>query len=181
MRCWHLCPDRGIALGAAAKCGSTALTKLVKANEPNATGVRMGWSDVPQGFETVAVVRHPIDRFASLYANIQERPRSRWNFYAQFEGLSPWYCFDKLLEVDNSLTYDFHFQAQSLCLGPRLDVVVRLEHFAGWWIGRYPDSVAPEQLNMTRNRVELDDRTQDRVMNRYRDDLALWERAYAGT
>jgi hypothetical protein len=183
MRAWHICPKWQMAIGAAAKCGSTALAKAIEANSAHRLPVldarhgRECWSVVPPSYRKVFIIRHPVDRFASLYANIQQRKRSDQNLYKQLEGLSPWDCFDRILENWNDLTYDFHFQPQSLCMGPPGGVeLVRLENFEKWWAVNLPDARPPRKMNES-SAVELDDRTADRVINRYREDLEFWRRA----
>lgn len=183
MRAWHICPKWEMAFGAAAKCGSTMLANWVAANGahrlnvPDARHGRECWSIIPEDYERVAIVRHPVDRFASLYANVQQRKRSDQNFYKQLEGKSPWDFFDRLLELSNDLLYDFHFQPQALCLGPHVDTAIRLESFAEWVNSCMPDVRRPKQVNESKP-VEIDDKTAARVLNRYRDDLALWEGAW---
>jgi hypothetical protein len=179
MRAWHACPRWNIALGAAAKCGSTTLARLVadndicKAADPRL--VRVGRSDVPKGLETVAVIRHPVDRFASLYANIQQRHRSRNNYYAQFEGLGPSAVLDRIIEC--GIENEFHTQRQCLALG-EYATGVRLEAFGRWFAARFPDAVPPQHLNESRQ-VDIDDRTAERVLSWYARDFKLWEAAHA--
>ena len=143
---------------------------------------------IPQNCYRVAIVRDPVSRFALLYANIQQRKRSDQNFYKQLEGLSPWDCFDKLIQLSPDLTYDFHFQPQHLCLGPaeKIDRFVRLEHFTEWGQNNTPtpelrawaDKIGKHNESQP---VVIDEKTADRVRNRYREDQALWEKAWASS
>lgn len=192
MRAWHIMPKFGVALGAAAKCGSTMLAKMVQGNHrlpvADARHGRECWSLIPLGCYRVAIVRDPVSRFGSLYANIQQRKRSDQNFYKQLEGLSPWDCFDKLIKLSPDLTYDFHFQPQHLCLGPegKIDRFVRLEHFTEWWKNNAPTELLRSwgdkigKYNESKP-VAVDEKTADRVRNRYREDQALWEKAWASS
>ena len=186
MQCWHIIPSWSAALGAAAKCGSTMLAKLVQGRHrlsvADARHGRECWSVIPREYLRVAIIRHPVDRFASLYANIQQRKREPANFYKQLEGLSPWDCFGKLIQLSPDLTYEFHFQPQHLCLGPaeKIDCFVRLEHFNEWWANNAPEparAATPLRTNESLP-VEIDEKTEDRICNRYREDLALWEQAW---
>src|SRR3990167_398564 len=186
MRSWHIVPKWDVALGAAAKCGSTMLATLVQGHHripvADARHGRECWSVIPAGMYRVAIVRNPVDRFASLYANIQQLKREPANFYKQLEGLSPWDCFDELIQLSPDLTYEFHFQPQHLCLGPgeKIDRFVRLEHFTNLWANNAPAparGATPLQINESMP-VEIDEKTEDRICNRYREDLALWENAW---
>lgn len=187
MKAWHICPKWDLALGAGAKAGSTMLAKFVQANKVARLPLadqrygRECWSMIGPTMRRVAIVRHPVDRFASLYANIQQRPREPMNFYKQLEGLSPWDCFDKLIQLSPDLTYDFHFQPQTLQLGPKIDLAVRLEDFSVWVAQALPSTVVQPTRENTSTPVEIDDRTAARVKNRYRDDLRLWEKAWASS
>ena len=182
MRAWQICPTWSLALGAAAKCGSTMLAAFVTANVarrlnvPDARYGREDWSMVPRSYRQIFIVRHPVDRFASLYANIQQRKREPANFYKQLEGLSPWDCFDKLLTLSPDLNYDFHFQPQHFAVGALKPEFVRLEDFDRWVARELPNVIQPKRTNESRP-VEIDERTAARVANRYRQDLALWENA----
>jgi hypothetical protein len=183
MRAWQICPTWSLALGAAAKCGSTMLAAFVGANKarrlnvPDARYGREDWSVIPGSYRRLLIVRHPVERFASLYANIQQRKREPANFYKQLEGLSPWDCFDKLLTLSPDLSYDFHFQPQYLVAGPREPELVRLEHFESWVAAELPSAFPPKRANESQP-VEIDEKTAARVCNRYREDLNLWEKAH---
>jgi hypothetical protein len=127
------------------------------------------------------IIRHPAERFASLYANIQQRQREPMNFYKQLEGLSPWDCFDKLIQLSPGLSYDFHFQPQSSIIPARPVHFVRLEDFAGWVAQSLPNAVPPKVLNASDTAVAIDDKTRDRVINRYKADFEFWEQAGSAT
>lgn len=195
MRAWQICPKWQMAIGAAAKCGSTMLADLVQANSarrlnvPDARQGRECWSMVPKSYRKVFVVRHPVSRFLSLYANIAQRKREPMNFYKQLEGLSPWDCFDKLIQLSPDLMYDVHFQPQHVAAGHQPEGAseveyVRLESFRDWWKEQMPDTIQPRAGLNASVPVDLrllDDKTAARVKKRYEFDLGLWEKAWASS
>jgi hypothetical protein len=150
--------------------------KARRLNVPDARYGREDWSMVPRSYRQVFIVRHPVDRFASLYANIQQRKREPANFYKQLEGLDPWSCFDQLLELSPDLDYDFHFQPQHYAVGVLEPEYVRLEDFERWVARELPAAIKPERLNESRP-VDIDEDTAARVAHRYQQDLTLWENA----
>lgn len=187
MRAWQICPKWSMALGAAAKCGSTMLARLVQANSarrlnvPDARQGRECWSVVPNTYRKVFIVRHPVDRFFSLYSNVQQRPREATNFYKQLEDLNPTRFLDRLLELSPDLTYDFHFQPQALAAGALNLELVRLEAFEEWWQKRGPQgSIPPKKANESdpEEYAEAKIYLAARLADLYRDDLAMWERAW---
>ena len=176
-----------MALGAAAKCGSTTLAHLVVENNAgvlvlhDARYNRKCWSLVPKGYRQIGVVRHPVARFWSLYENVQSRKRSASNFYAQFEGKSPLQLLDA---ISADLDYDFHFQPQGrIGLNRPCVELVRLEALNEWWDKNRPEGatgmpaanqgggLAPADHDTTAVVAPL-------VCELYADDYALWERAY---
>lgn len=188
MRAWQICPKWDMAFGAAAKCGSTMLARLVETNGarrlnvPDARQGRECWSVVPKSYRSVFLVRDPVARFASLYANIQQRKREPMNFYKQFEGLSPWDCFDKLLQASPDLMYDVHFQPQYLSVGILRPEYVRLEDFEAWWPLHGPaGAIGPKKANASAKTVAIDDKTAERVREQYKQDQSLWERSWASS
>lgn len=184
MKVWYICPKWQLALGAGAKCGSTMLAKFVQANKaarmPTADPRhgRECWSMIGPSMPRIAIVRHPVDRFASLVANIQQRAREHGNFYKQFEGMTPADMLDRMLEV--GLEYEFHMQPQVLQLGPKIDQAVDLVHFKAWCEQHLPQHVAPTVENAS-DPVDIDARTAERVCEAYAADFALWERAWASS
>jgi len=183
MKAWQICPKWQMAFGAAAKCGSTMLAKFVENNRarrlnvPDARYGRECWSLIPRDYRAIMIVRHPVERFASLYANIQQRKREPMNFYKQLEGLSPWECLDTLIQLSPALDYDFHFQPQTSIVPARRTEFVRLEDFEGWVRRTLPHAFAPRSENRSESPVEIDSRTADRVLNRYRADFEMWQQA----
>jgi hypothetical protein len=185
MRAWHICPKWRMALGAAAKCGSTMLAKFVEANGAHRLPVkdarygRECWTRIPSSYRAVMVVRHPVDRFMSLYANVQERKRQDQNFYKQLEGLSPSAFLDKLVKVSPDLMADFHFQQQTTIEPPNRDVEhVRLEHFDRWVAQNLPYAVRPRPANESTGGYPVSEELVQRVIAYYLDDFALWEKAH---
>lgn len=188
MRAWHVCHEWKLALGASAKCGSTMLADLVQRSSAtparDARYHRRDFTGVPSRYDLVYIVRHPVARFLSLYRNIQERPRDPLNFYKQLEGLEPLPCFERLLELSPDLTYDFHFQPQTLALGPLSGsqqlTIVRLEAFADWWRREGPKGAAqPKWLNKSvRDVASWPNGLAEAVKAKYQDDYRLWEGAW---
>ena len=136
------------------------------------------WSHIPNGYRQVGVVRHPVDRFYSLYQNIQDRRRGRNNFYAQLEGKTPTEVFEKLLEY--GLDYDFHFQPQ-IRIGltrPQVELI-RLENLDSWWQENKPEGATPMLVANRGSGLApaRDPALEERIREAYADDLKLWERA----
>jgi hypothetical protein len=183
MRAWHVCPSLGLTIGAAAKCGSSTLSALMEGKHwladqgKVADYSRVYAEQTPKHYRTVMVVRDPVARFLSLYANIQQRERSKQNFYAQFEQKEP---FDVLLGLnDKGLDYDFHCQPQYRILPAKREVeYVRLEDLGAWWTANYPHTDQPTKENQSEPLGELDYKTATLVKKLYRQDLELWEKAW---
>ena len=176
MRAWHLIPDRKLAIGASAKCGSTALkTELTGDTQLGCVldGHRVDFSGIPVGYHKVGIVRHPVARQRSLYANIQERERTPTNFYKQFEGKSQWDVFDGIIQA--GLGYDVHFHPQWWIGLKNADELVPLEDLSNWWEETFGYMLPVK--NDSKGHYPEDPETDARVLSRYQTDLRLWERA----
>ena len=187
MRAWTVCPKWRMALGAAAKCGSTTISQLTIADRKfpgkRERNGREDWTAVPtRGYRVVGIVRHPVARFWSLFGNIQARFRGAHNLYKQLEGRDPHYVLDTF---ERDLDYDFHYQPQyriGLLDSPKTELV-RLESLDIWWSVNRPEG-APAMPRANRGEGGLapaDDYLATRIGELYAADLALWERAYAGS
>lgn len=187
MRCWLPTKSWGLALGAAAKCGSTSLREAVLDNGQNhlaygkpAQNHRTDFSEIRKHFRTIGVVRHPVERFYSLYSNVQERfeGRSDQNFYKQFEGERPGELFEAILADPDK---DFHFQPQHRIGLGDADEVIRLEDLSTWWSYVLPDAKPIKDLNSSeytwRSPASRDTRLEAEICELYSTDLILWEGA----
>lgn len=177
MRAWWLDPERNIALGTSAKAGSTSLRKAVTGS--NALGCaadseRIYFDAIPAGYRKIGFIRHPVDRFYSLYRNIQERKRSPRNFYAQFEGKTPWDTFDGIVQA--GLDYDIHFHPQHWIGLNEVDQLIRLDDVPEWWYNEFGEEF-PHRNASAKTSGREDERVAARVRRRYQTDLELWERA----
>lgn len=179
-------PDYGIAWVAPAKSGSSMLRQLTIDNHiyPDVTDLksarhkRIGTASVPAGLWRIGVVRHPVSRFYSLWRNVQERPRSEKNFYKRFEGLSPRQMWDELKVMPFT---DYHFQPQWMVGLYTADQLIRLEDFDDWFITTFSELVPPQHLNVSVRPYERDPSIDEEVLEEYRQDFELWERANGGT
>jgi len=191
LRAWNLFPAWKLAFGAAAKCGSTSLVNLCARENHGELAEwrrrRVYFEEIPHHYRRVAVVRHPLARFKSLYVNIQERPRSKKNFYAALEGREPEQLLDAIKQA--GLDYDIHFQPQVSIGVENADTVVRLEEFDNWWrfvnpygrlgavhgVGKCNASSTPSED------VELSRETELEILRLYARDLEVWELADGST
>lgn len=190
MRAWHICPKWQMAIGAAAKCGSTMLADLVYKNRAHRISVqglsgirsaRQGrecWSTIPAYYRVVMIVRDPIIRFASLLANIKERKRSDTNFYKQFEGLSTLEAARLLEKVGTEHDIHVHPQSSVAPRGREFETV-KLEWFDKWWGLEFPDAAQPERLNPSQNLPEIEYPEAWNIVNDlYKDDVEVWQNAW---
>lgn len=190
MRGWLISPKWNLAIGAAAKCGSTSLAQLFRRNSalrlnvPDARHGRECWSVVPKSYRRVGVIRHPVPRFLSLWHNVQERKRGGANnFYNQFVGKSPEELLDGIEKA--GLDYEFHFQPQYRIGFEELEAeMVRLVDLNAWWeLNRPAGATGMPVENTSVGHVPdadtLADPIADRVCALYERDLRLWESAWA--
>jgi len=182
MRAWHLIPEKQMAIGAAAKCGSTSLRKVIQGSEELGCSIdqeRVPETAIPKGYTRIGIVRHPVARYYSLWNNVQERPRSRQNYYAQFEGKDPEEMLDGILRV--GLDHDVHTQPQYLIGLEKATALVRLENLGAWWekvMGtEFPHRNASKGLAMYNSQDSLS----KRVLGVYPTDYTFWEEADAGS
>lgn len=160
-RAWIVRPDYAIA--ASAKCGSQSLLAYYNLEKFD----RFAEEEVPAKLPKIGIVRNPIDRFWSLYANIQDRKRSHKNFYAQLEGKSPVEVFKAL---EHNWLHDIHYHPQYLIGLKSADYLIRLE-----------DSIFLPHKNSSENSYrEHIVGLENRIRSAYADDFRLWEQAMGG-
>jgi hypothetical protein len=190
MRGWLISPKWELAMGAAAKCGSTSLAQLFKANAalrlnvPDARHGREDWSMVPRSYRIVGVVRHPVPRFLSLWHNVQERKRGGANnFYNQFVGHGPEALLEGIQKA--GLEYEFHFQPQYLIGHEQLGAeLVRLMNLNDWWVQNAPAGatgmpVENKSIGHSPDADTLAHPLAPAICQLYARDLDLWERAWS--
>ena len=185
MRGWQDCQVWKIAIGCAAKCGTTSLARMAFESRARRI-IPIGWSGmrqqridfslIPKGYYKIGVVRHPLDRFYSLVMNIRERTRGKNNFYKQCEGLDVAGIWEI---ISKDLDYDYHFQPQYRVGIDKADVLVKLDHLNEWWDSNKPKGARdmPIENSSSGKGVEPQKEVMASVLKAYETDLKLWERA----
>lgn len=118
----------------------------------------------------VFIVRHPIDRFISLWKSKCRDKQSTAKRYAYIRGLS----IDELLDViEDDEHFDQHWLPQWLVEAGRATELVPFEKFSEWataeGFGELP------HRNKTEGTVELTEEQRRRVLEYYAKDLELYE------
>lgn len=168
-RVWAYIPDFDVTVGIAPKCGSSSWYALLRDNE-------YLYYKAPQPSEdSVFVVRHPIERFISLWKN-KCRNGSRISIvdYDDPYWAAGW-SIDDLLDVMETKLFNHHWWPQSDYEKGLSKKLIPLEEFSDWaektGFGKLP------HRNKTEGTVELTDEQYRRVSAYYIDDIKLYERA----
>ena len=182
LRAWNLIPPHNLALGAAAKAGTTSLTKLTASflggDYREWRKERKFFGQIPKEMNKIGVIRHPVSRFYSLYANTQERPRSPNNLYAAVERRGPEALFE--LIVDKGVYYDVHFHPQHSVGLVEVDTLVRLESLEDWWEKNKQEGFPPlpvSNRSSYKGLLPLPSQLVTSISKLYERDMLLWEAA----
>lgn len=155
---WFNWIEPEISLGTSQKVGFGTLNKA-----KNSLGMLK--RDHPLFEERYWFVRHPVDRFRSLYKYIQtqaELPR-----LVALRRRTPY----ELLEyIEHHWGEDTHWKSQTDHLGEFEAVILPLESM-GMFL---PDFVKRQNVTKSEN-IELDSRTIDKILELYDQDLQLWQ------
>lgn len=166
-KAWLYLPDKKINLGVAPKCGSSSIYKAVGKNyyhPVHFNNVRSIW-----------VVRHPVDRFVSLYENKCVRG-GRINRAGEDKGNLKGWSFEKLLRhVESGKEWNHHWAPQKEMEDKKATEFVPLEEL----------DLLLEELglpllhqNVTKNEPYQPSKGQiARIERLYEDDLRLYEEA----
>ena len=181
---WLHFPTWNFVIGAHNKCGSTTLLDnfCTVHQAPPRRYERLRWEELPSGVRRIGVIRHPSQRFYSLYNEISngQLGRGPGSLYQQMRGMSEWDVLAKIHEL--GLDYDAHFQPQSrIGLFHRGVDLVPLPDLDGWW-----QKHTGRELIHYRDRSQgkpwpVDSDVERRLKELYPSDFMLWERATDGT
>lgn len=159
---WNFSRAR-ISVAAVPKCGNTSLkcASMVMKRSPR---------DAFPYYDTqYALVRHPVDRFKSFYANklLRQGLPSAETF--QDYGDTPEEVFDTIVRRYHSGQWDNHWIPIGELLGDEFSpILVPLQHLS---------SILPAKpQNMTNSsEVRLSPELEDEIKDFYAQDIALWE------
>ena len=154
MKAWIVRPD--FAIGTSAKAGCTSLRKFFELP----SNVRIRFEDVKSNLK-IGIIRNPVKRFWSLYANIQERKRGHNNFYKSLEGKTPKHVLQALQQ---NWLHDVHYDPQYLIGLNEVDYLIRLEDC--FWL--------PKENASNKNWDNGDLGVFNRIRSMYREDWDLW-------
>ena len=128
---WYLLHEHKMAFVTAKKCGSTTLHL--------ATDSRVDHAEVPADYERIAVIRHPVARFWSLFDHIkrgyrfgkrqQELMDSRFDRF-KVEPTQVWAYILRNPEEDVHWSPQHHVWAEE----GQLDRLIKLESLDDWWL-----------------------------------------------
>jgi hypothetical protein len=163
---WLTDRSRKYAFGVPFKNGYTSLKKVL--NGPQAA-IRIPVNHMKKFPNKVFIVRHPLDRFLSLWRN---KARDRGQGVA-VEG----FTMEQLFERIKTGVPDEHWVRQVEMLGRhRKDAkLVRLEDLPAWWWENMQAEFPHE--NQTAPYDEIDPALREQVLEYYADDVRLYDAA----
>jgi hypothetical protein len=161
---WLTDRSRRYAFGVPFKNGYTSVKKVL--NGPQGA-IRIPHNRMKNFSNRVFIVRHPLDRFLSLWRN---KARDHGKGVA-VEGFTMQQLFDRI----KTGTPDEHWIRQVDLLGKfrKGTELVRLENLAAWWW----DNMQAEfpHLNKTDNYDEIAPDLRDQVLEHYAEDVKLYD------
>lgn len=167
LRQWHYAPKLGLSIGAAPKCGSASIRDALSGCEVQTQVVGAG--------RRIWVVRHPVDRFISLWKN-----KCRDGHKLQYRGnryfVKDWTLEALLSFIESNPQPPNHNWAQQHQLeGGHDSTLIALEHLNEWWeeqgFGIMPVS------NPSAGDVEISDAIRGRIIKHYVCDMNLYAEA----
>lgn len=163
---WYTDRSREIAFGVPFKNGYNSVKKVL--NGPQAA-IRIAPNHMKNFRRKVFVVRHPLDRFLSLWRN---KCRDRGSGVA-VEGFTMRQLFERIVTGPE----DEHWTRQVDMLGKyrKEAELIRLEALPEWWWQNMQAELPHE--NRTAPYDEIDDDLRDMVLDYYAEDVALYELA----
>lgn len=163
---WLTDRSRQVAIGVPFKNGYTSILKVLNAKS---APIRIQPNHMKNFRRKVFIVRHPLDRFLSLWRN---KCRDRGAGVA-VEGFTMQQLFDRILTGP----VDDHWRKQVEWLGKyrKEAELVRLEDLPAWW---YENMLAefPHE-NQTAPYDNISDDLRDKVLDYYAEDLDLYNAA----
>jgi len=167
---WFYFKEENFSLGISLKCGTASIKQFVWMNEQadNITSIEPRQVTDDAYF----VVRHPLDRFCSLWKN-KCRDNGSSRYKKLFADMSP----VDLMDFIDSGVKEIHLEQQNTLLnkGNQSAKLIPLEMLEYWWkqsglgeLGRF---------NTSEGDVDIDDELKERILTYYADDLTLYHKA----
>lgn len=165
---WFVVPDWNITIAAAPKVGSSALKQFFHMNEMD--DVRMvNRYDVNPNADIYFVVRHPHDRFASLW---KSKCRDKANILdKRVHDMTP----DELMAHIEAGNKDVHWTPQTTLLGDFNATLIPLEQLGDWFRDRNYGELG--MFNNTEGVMPLSEELHVKICNFYAEDFLLYARA----
>ena len=179
MKFIHVTPWN-LAIAMTPKCGSTSIYQAIH-DEFNCTDVRCGdkfdslsTAQVPAFLPVLFVVRHPLDRFLSIWRQ-RTLPQYESASGKTLLGLTPKQLWDGRDKGDD------HWKSQTSLLGGLREqaTIVRLEDLSVYWQHMTPSKVELPHVNITLPYwpAELDRKFIGKIETYYADDIELYNGA----
>lgn len=168
---WFATTEWPLAFGAAPKAGSSSIRRAVVQEGKDYYKV-----DPRKYARRLFLVRHPVDRFKSLWKN-KCRDGGKIMLVKRLAqhpitGLSPSELFEYIQEHKN-----YHWASQSCLLDNIEAELVRLENMGEWWDAWPHSTLRYPHTNRTEGDVEVDDTLLLRLEDYYAEDMKLYEDA----
>ena len=165
---WFYNRPRNFSFAAAAKCGTASIKQFIWMNEQEETFVAI--QDHQVGGPTYFVVRHPLDRFCSLWrGKCRDKGRSRHR--DTIKEMSP----TELMDYVETGIKDVHWTPQVDLLNEHEADLIPLEMLGFWWKQSGLGSLG--NFNTTDGDVEISDELKERILTYYAEDLELYHKA----
>ncbi len=169
---WLVVKEWDLVVGVSPKCGSGSIRAAIEAEG-------LDWwkrADPTKHANRVFIVRHPLDRFQSLWRNkCRDGGRlSKGGGRGMHEviGMTPEELFEYSLDNPNH-----HWTPQTVLHGHVPCMVVRLEDVGLWWDNLEQTTKPFPQVNATTGDVPIRMGLMRRLLRYYADDFELWRNA----
>lgn len=165
---WFVVPEWDIVIAVSPKCGSSSFKQFFYMHEmENVQMIRR--YEVNPNSEIYFVVRHPLDRFISLWKS-KCRDRARIMDTSVY-GMTQQELMDHILAGRR----DVHWTPQTTLLGDVKATLIPLENLNQWWSDSGYGALC--RFNSTDGEVMLSDELKNRILTFYADDVMLYDRA----
>lgn len=166
---WLVIKPWDMVVGCSPKCGSGSIRAAVEAEGHD------WWkrADPYAHKNRVFIVRHPLDRFESLWRNkARDGGRlSRGGGRGMHDvlGMTPRELFEY-----SKLNPNHHWTPQSVLRADVPCLVVRLEEVGMWWDGLAQTTKPYPKVNPTQGKVPIDEKLRKEILTYYDADVQLW-------
>ena len=162
---YFVVPQWNLTIAAPPKAGSSTLKQFFYMNEIDCTYVPHKEVRGPLYF----VVRHPLDRFVSLWKGKCRDKRSIAR--REVHGMT----LEELMDYIESGATDVHWTPQTKLVGDLDATFIPLESLNWWWHQSGLGSLGT--FNTTEGDIEVSDDLRQRVLSFYADDIELYHKA----